>query len=115
MTITSQVVGKVQVVAVSGRIDHANAGPLELALVPFLAACKADGQPLLLDFSQVDYISSVGLRVLMLAAQQAKAQKGQVAVAALTEVVKVVFEVSRFNMVLRVFASVQQGVEALSA
>lgn len=114
MTLTSQMLGKVQVVAVSGRVDHASAGPLELALAPFLAQCTPDAPPLLLDFSQVDYISSVGLRVLMLVAQQAKAQKGVVAVAALTEVVKVVFEVSRFNMVLRVFASVEQGVEALS-
>ncbi len=115
MTITSHVAGKVQVVAVSGRVDHASANLLEAALAPFLANCKADGQPLLLDFSQVEYISSVGLRVLMLTAQQAKAQKGQVGVAALTEVVRVVFEVSRFNMVLRVFASVEQGVEALSS
>ena len=42
----------------------------------------------MLDLSGVDYISSVGLRVLMLAAKQAKKQGGTVVVANLQTVVR---------------------------
>lgn len=101
--------------AVRGRLDHAHAKAFEAALAPHLAGCSADGQPLVLDFSGVPYISSVGLRVLLLAAKQVKAQQGRIAIAALTPVVTEVFQVSHFNMVLPVHADVAAAVAALSA
>ena len=68
----------------------------------------------MLDFASIDYISSVGLRALMLAARQVKAQNGRIAIAALTSVVKEVFEISRFNMVYKVFDSVDAAVTGVS-
>ena len=71
--------------------------------------------PLVLDFSGVDFISSVGLRVLMLAAKQAKLQQGKIAMAALTPMVSEVFQVSRFNLVLQVYGSVDEAILALAS
>jgi len=62
---------------------------------------------MVLDLSAVEYISSVGLRVLMLAARQVKAQEGQIAIAALQPVVREVFEISRFDLVFKVFADIE--------
>ncbi|MBV5299518.1 MAG: STAS domain-containing protein [Rhodoferax sp.] len=106
---------KVQIVAVRGHIDHAHANAFEAALAPHLLHCKAAGMPLVLDFSGVDFISSVGLRVLMLAAKQAKLQQGKIAMAALTPIVSEVFQVSRFNLVLQVYGSVDEAILALAS
>ena len=82
-------------------------------MVEHLAQCAPGGNPLVLDFANVVYISSVGLRVLLLAAKQVKAQNGRIAIAALTPVVTEVFQVSHFNLVLKVFPDVAAAAAAL--
>jgi anti-anti-sigma factor len=98
----------------TGRIDHATAEGFKVALAQHMARCASGQDRIVLDFAGVEYISSVGLRVLMLAAKQAKAQDGTIAVAALSPVVREIFEISRFTMVLTVFDSVREGLAALS-
>jgi anti-anti-sigma factor len=102
------------VVAPAGRIDHASAEGFAAALAPHLEQCKAGGPPLVIDMSAVDYISSVGLRVLMVAAKQAEAQAGTIAIAALTPMVREVFEISRFDMLFRIYDSVEAALGARS-
>lgn len=103
-----------RVIRVAGRIDQSTADNFSQMLKPYLDACDASSAPLVIDFSGVEYISSVGLRVLMLAARQVKAQNGKVAIAALTPVVAEVFQISRFNLVFKVLGSVEQACEALA-
>ena len=97
----------IKVVAPTGRIDHASADAFQAALEPHLAACRENEPALVIDMSNVDYISSVGLRVLMIAAKKVKSQNGCIVVAALTPLVKEVFEISRFNLVFDLFDSVE--------
>lgn len=112
MNITDRRIGNTVVLAVTGRIDNDTSEIFRLRLAPFLRVCASDGGCLVLDFSGVDYISSVGLRVLMLAAKQAKAQGGTVVLAGLHSVVKEIFEISRFNLVFQCFASVGDALAA---
>lgn len=114
MQLTEQCVGNAVVLKVSGRIDHASADGFQAALQPHLTQCKAGGNVVVLDFSGVEYISSVGLRVLMIAAKQAKAQRGAIAVAAMQPVVKEIFEISKFTMVIACFAGVRDALAELS-
>jgi len=100
------------VLAPSGRIDHATAEGFKTSLGPHVARCAAGQDRLVLDFSAVEYISSAGLRVLMLAAKQAKAQGGVLAVAALQPIVLEIFEISRFTLVLKVFTTVDEALAA---
>lgn len=102
--------GTANVVAPASRIDQSSADGFQAALVPYLAACTKDGTPLVLDFSGVEYISSVGLRVLMLAARQTTAQGGRIAIAGLQPLVREVFEISRFNLVFKIFDDVAAAV-----
>ena len=90
----------VVVVAPAGRIDHATAGELERVLMPLLPQSGSGRQGLILDFAGVDYISSVGLRVLMIAAKQTRTHGARIAVAALQPVVAEIFTISRFDSVL---------------
>src|SRR5512139_1559386 len=83
----------------AGRINHVSSDDFRTALQPFMERCAAGGDQLVLDLSGLEYISSAGLRVLMLARKQAKAQGGALVVAGLTSVVKEIFEISKFTVV----------------
>ena len=113
MDATTRQLGNVLVVALQGRIDQATAEQLRLALESHLSCCIA-GAPLILDFSGISYISSVGLRVLMLAARQVTAQQGQMAIAGLQPVVREIFQISRFDMVFKIYDSVAAAAAALT-
>ncbi len=112
MQFASRHYGNVIVAVPSGRIDHAAAAPFELALAPLLGNSDASG--LVLDFGSVDYISSVGLRVLMIAAKQLRARKARIAVTTLQPVVAEIFKISRFDAVVEVFPSLRGALGALS-
>ena len=114
MELTCCDIGTVRVLSVQGRIDHARAADFQQALAAHLIDCNAHGQALVLDFGAVDYVSSIGLRALMLAAKQVKAQNGRIAIAALTPVVSEVFQISRFNLVFNVYDSVEAAAVELA-
>lgn len=105
----------VVVVAPVGRLDHGTAGALERALAPLLEPSADAVGGLVLDFMRVDYISSVGLRVLMVAAKKMRGRGARIAVVALQPVVAEIFAISRFHSVLDVFASVPAALEAISS
>ncbi len=104
----------VVIAAPVGRIDHASAEVFKQKLEPLLAHCTEGSDRLVLDFSGVEYISSVGLRVLMLAAKQVKVQKGTIVIAGMQPVVKEIFDISRFNYVFASFPALRDAVADLS-
>lgn len=114
LTVTQRKEGCAVVVVPDGRIDQSSAESFQAALTPYLKACTAGAAPVVLDLSSVSYISSIGLRVLMLAARQVAAQKGKLAIACLTPMVLEVFEISRLNLVFQVFDSANAAAEALA-
>ena len=103
----------VLIVSVSGRIDHNVSEEFTQALDPLLATCTQGRPSLLLDFSGVDYISSAGLRVLMMASRRAKTQQGVFAIAALQPMVQEVFAISRFNLIVPCYASVDSACKVI--
>lgn len=114
MSLISRRFADTAVVFPEGRIDHATAEQFKTALAPHLATCAAGRDRLVIDMTGVEYISSVGLRVLMLASKQAKAQGCALAVCGLQPVVREIFEISRFNLVLQVFPTLREALAALS-
>ena len=113
MELETRRVGDNVVVCPQGRVDHATADAFSAALATQVALCTASGPGIVLDMSGVDYISSVGLRALMVAAKQVKAQSGRIAVAALTPMVGEVFQISRFHLVFNTFDTVDAALESL--
>ncbi len=114
MEITERRVDKNLILVLSGRVDMVTADQLRDSLLPLVDQCAAAKESIVVDFSGVDYISSAGLRVLMLAAKQAKTSGGKVAVAALQPVVLEIFQISRFDKVLDCYPQVQDAINALA-
>ena len=100
MQIAERRQGDIVVLCPEGRIDNDTSATFQDRL---LATVGASGASVVLDLAKVDYISSAGLRALMMASKQAKATKGRIGVAALGPVVKEIFAISRFSYVVPVF------------
>ena len=111
---SSRRLADVVVAAPVGQIDHPSAQQLQQALAPIVEDAAARKAPLVLDFSSVEYISSMGLRVLMVAAKQMRSRSAPIAVAALQPVVEEIFDIARFKHVLQAFPSVRDALQELS-
>src|SRR5205814_9093754 len=96
MHVSQERYGDALVLTPIGRIDNSTTDRLKSGLDAYIASSRAGGDRLVLDFSKVDYLSSVGLRVLMLAGKEIREQGGAIAVAALQPVVREIFENSRY-------------------
>lgn len=96
--------GSAPVLAVTGRLDIATAESFRDALLALIA--DGGDRKLVLDFSGVDYISSAGLRVLMIASKQARAAGVAVAIAGLQPIVAEIFQISRFDTLFPCHATV---------
>ena len=105
--------GKTVVLAPVGRIDMASADTFRDRLIPLIGSAAAGGESVVLDFSGVDYISSAGLRVLMLAAKEARSSGGKIAVAALQPLVNEIFQISRFDKVLACHGGVNEALASV--
>ena len=97
MEIEETTVGGVLVLAVSGRIDTETAPALHARLAERVAS---DPRDVLLDFCDVIYVSSSGLRVLMMTAKALRVQQRRLVIAAVHEIVFQVFEINGFATLL---------------
>lgn len=114
MQIPTRHVADAVIAAPVGRIDHQSAAQFEAALTPLVAAAARDRGAVVLDFSGVEYISSVGLRVLMIAARQMRERQSKLLVAALQSVVAEIFAISRFDRILTVTATLDDAMALCS-
>ena len=94
-----------------GRLDQDSAAMFQERL---LQAVGSGGKGVIVDFSKIPYVSSVGLRAIMIAAKQGKADGVSLAVAELTPTVNEIFEISRFNFVVDIHEKLRDAVAAVS-
>ena len=83
-------------VAISGNIDTVTAPELDTKLQENLSGIK----DLILDFAAVDYISSAGLRVILMANQQLEDADGTMTIKNANDEVRDVFEMTGFDSLL---------------
>ncbi len=114
MTLSSRNYGTARVLMPRGRLDHDSCQAFQDDLVPHVEACGREGLALVLDLSGVEYVSSAGLRCLMIAAKQATALKGRILVASMQPVVAEIVAISRFNLVLEVFPTTRDALASVS-
>ncbi len=114
LQIATRQVADAVIAAPVGRIDHRSAAEFEAALSPLLAAAVAAKGALVLDFSGIEYISSVGLRVLMIAAKKMREREALLLVALLQSVVAEIFAISRFDRILTVTATLDDAMALCS-
>ena len=97
MTITKNMNGTTLEVALEGRLDTMTAPELEAELNQSMDSAES----LVLDFSNLDYISSAGLRVL-LSAQKIMVKQGTMKITNVAEIIMEIFDVTGFSDILTI-------------
>jgi len=112
MEITSSIDGDVAVLRIVGRIDFATSESVEHAVN---GAIEQGGRRVIFDMREVAYISSAGLRAILIAAKKPKSAGGGVAVYGLQAGVEEVFTTSGFGKIVPIAATDAQAREKLNA
>ena len=83
----------------SGRIDGSNAREFQDALETFLEGEEASS--LVLDLEDLSYISSAGLRVILLVSKKLQKSSAQFGVCSLSVSISEVFQISGFDKIIK--------------
>jgi anti-anti-sigma factor len=97
LTIQGEWKGGVLVAQTAGRVDGSNAREFQEALETLLSD---NVTALLLDLEQLSYISSAGLRVILLVSRQLQSRDGKLGVCSLSEPISEVFSISGFDKII---------------
>lgn len=90
--LTAQTVDAVIRIRLEGEINSVSSGSLQARLLPYVS----EGVQILIDLSEVSYISSAGLRTLLIVHRQAQQQNAGITLVGLTEEVKFVMSATGF-------------------
>jgi anti-anti-sigma factor len=112
MEIIRKTVGGSVVLAPVGRIEMTTADPFREQVLGALDRLGTGGA-VVIDCAHLDYVSSAGLRALMIASKTAKTKTLGLAVAAMQPVVREIFQISRFDLVVACFDTVREALGKL--
>ena len=110
MDISQERDGDVVLVRLSGRLDSTAAPVAEESLS---AALAGETPRLAIDMSGLSYISSAGLRVLLVVAKKVQQAKGKLALGGLGTNVREVFDATGFNTIFAIEADAAAAVAAV--
>ena len=96
------------VVSVKGRIDAVTAPDFEKSLSEWISAGETI---MIVNLSDLEYISSAGLRSILAIAKVLKAKGGKVMFASLKGTVKDVFKISGFGSIFQIFDSEEEAIK----
>jgi anti-anti-sigma factor len=113
MEVIKKDVGGSVVLTPVGRIELTTAEPFREQLVAALEGLAPTAGAVVIDCAHLDYVSSAGLRALMIASKAAKARGSGLGVAAMQPVVREIFAISRFELVIDHFESVRDALAKL--
>ena len=100
----------IDILTIIGRLDTNTSTQLEGDLIQLL---ENDRVRIVLDFSQLEFISSSGLRVLLMIAKRLKGVNGKMLLCAMQEHVKEVFDIAGFTMLFSIYESLEDAVKEL--
>lgn len=106
-----QLPGNVTRVIPTGRWDLVGAEQID----PPLSIVSASGQPVVIDFSQVTYLSSAGIRSLIKSARAVDHRGGKLALASLAPNVEAVLSISGVDTLLTICRDLEAAVRAVTS
>jgi anti-anti-sigma factor len=111
MKIAEEQAGGITVVAIDGRIDSNTAKSLEEKLTGLF---KSGRNRVIVDCKQLAYITSAGLRVLLLAAKLADKSQGKLALCSMSVEVRRVFDLGEMSDLFAIYPSREEGLAKLA-
>jgi anti-sigma B factor antagonist len=112
MELNKETIDAVTVVAVVGEVNAATAPSLDR----LIREEQEGGQfRLVIDLSQAGYVSSAGMRVLLVGGKSCRRNGGDLRLAGLPEPVKEVFDMAGFSSLFELFDDAEAAVVSFSA
>ncbi len=109
MTIASTHAEKAAVLRITGRLDAITAPDFENTCRQFI---KPETRKVVLDFESVEYISSAGLRAILLLGKTVQSGGGALVLSGLRGTAKIVIEIGGFYSLFPVYDSVEVALES---
>ena len=103
--------GDILIAKTDGRVDGANAREFQSALE---ATIDDNTSAVILDMERLSYISSAGLRVILLTAKSLQGRNAKFAVCSLSESIQEVFEISGFDKIISIHPSQAETLAAFN-
>jgi anti-sigma B factor antagonist len=99
----------VTIVKLRGELERQTVPDVQETLMPLIRpGCK-----ILIDMSQVSYISSAGLRIFLLFYRQVDGENGRIALAGLQEMIHDTMSITGFLDFFETYATLSEGLAAL--
>ncbi len=108
MDITVDEVGDIKVVRIAGNLDTQTSPVTQEQLTQLI---QDGATKILLDFEKLNYISSSGLRVLLVAHKRLEGNSGQVRICNPNTMVQEVFDTSGFSEIFSVYGSQAEALD----
>ena len=102
---------EVLVLSPIGRLDSGNVRSFESVVMDHVSKGE---RRVIVDFSRLDFISSAGMRVLLIAAKALKAGEGTLVLCAMKDHIEEVFKISGFSQIIPIKDSREAALAASS-
>jgi len=107
MEISEDKSGDIFILRLKGRLDSITSNKLEER---FLALLDKGEKKVIVDLSQLDYISSAGLRVLLMVSKRLQGAHGRIVLSSMQARVKEVFDIAGFSSIFTIFHSHEEAI-----
>jgi anti-anti-sigma factor len=112
MEINERRVADILTLSVSGKLDTTSAKAFEETI---LGRIESGERRIIIDLAQLDYVSSTGLRVLLLANKRLNSANGRIALCSLRGSVREVFDIAGFSSIFSIYGSHEDATKDLQA
>lgn len=110
MDITINVQGNVNQVNLKGNFDISASQQFDDKLTSLI---NDGANRIILDFSEVPFVASTGLRVLLKTAQRLKDENGLLRICGVNETVMEVFKMTSFDTILAIFDTKEEAMDGM--
>ena len=108
MELTEQKTEKCIIVGIMGRLDTTNYSILEKRLMELI---DQQEEKILMDCAKMDYVSSSGLRILLMTLKSISLKNGKFVLCNLQENIKEIFEISGFNSIFEIYPTQSEALK----
>lgn len=100
----------IHIFKLDGRLDSNTSQGFETTI---FKAITDGSKKIVIDFKDLDYISSAGLRVILKATKAVNREDGKILLCAMQDYVKEVFEIAGFDSFLPIVATMDEAIKEL--
>ena len=104
--------GNATIVSLEGRMDASSSPSAEAVLFRLI---QSGTRQIVVDMSQLDYISSAGLRVMLASLKKLRDDGGRLVLAGLKPQIQNVFEIAGFQRIFTIYSTTEEAVSSFSA